>query len=104
MGIYKRGETWWLSYMIQGRQIRESSGSTNKRLASKLLSVRKAQVVEDRWNLPKSNSPRLREWSSQYLLTVRHLNTRERYRASVENLFQYFGDIKICEITPESIS
>ena len=53
MGLYRRHESkvWWMSYMKDGQQCRESSGSTNKKLAEKLLASRTAQVFEERWSL-----------------------------------------------------
>ena len=61
MGLYRRHESkvWWMSYMKDGRQHRESSGSTNQRIAEKLLTLRTAQVFEERWSLPRSKSPRI---------------------------------------------
>jgi integrase len=39
-GLYQRGETWWIRYSVNGRQQRESSGSTNVRVAEGLLRTR----------------------------------------------------------------
>lgn len=107
MGLYRRsdcGNIWWFDYMAAGRQIRESSGSTNKRVAEKLLALRKTQVLEERWNLPKSNAPRLEQWAKQFLESIQHENTRERYRYSVDTLLEFFGNVRINEITPERIN
>jgi len=110
MGLYRRrdkstgGRVWWISYMLVGRQHRESSGSTNKRVAEKLLAVRKAQVFEDRWNLPKSQTPQLGNSIKEFLTTVPHENTRARYDSSLKNVLRYFGPrIHLSEITPQSI-
>ena len=88
-----------------GRQHRESSGSTNKRVAEKLLAVRKAQVFEDRWNLPKSQTPHLGNSAKEFLRFIPHENTRARYDSSLKNVLRYFGPkIHLSEITPQSIS
>lgn len=90
--------------MDGGRQVRESSGSTNKRVAERLLSKRKGEVLEGRLNLPRSHSPRLGEWSEQFLNSIDHEKTRSRYRSSVNNIIRHLGsDIRLSDLTPERI-
>src|SRR5688500_7774034 len=31
MGLVKRGEVWWMSFVYEGRQIRRSTGTSDKR-------------------------------------------------------------------------
>jgi integrase len=96
-----------MSYMKDGRQHRESTGTPNKRLAKKILSVREAQVFEQRWRLPRSTSPRFGVFVKQFLRRVedeKTEKTKERYEQSVKNLIAYYGEnIRLSEITPESI-
>lgn len=33
MGLYKRHQVWWMSVMYQGREVRRSTGTTDRRLA-----------------------------------------------------------------------
>lgn len=110
MGLYRRSDsrckhkTWWISYIKDGRQHRESSGSRSKKLAEKLLAVRTAQVFEERWSLPRSKSPRLGTWAEEFLSSVSHEKTQSRYRSSIHNIFSHFGkNIRLSEITVESV-
>jgi integrase len=110
MGVYRRkdnsrkGRVWWISYFRAGRQHRESTGSINKRVAVQLLSVRKAQVVEERWNLPRSRSPYLGTWMDEFLNSINHEKTQSRYRSSVNNILHYFSKkMRLAEITPEAV-
>jgi integrase len=105
MGIFRRIDSgiWWISYMENGLQRRESSKSKNKRDAEKLLTLRKAAVFEGRLRLPKSNPPRLEEWTKQILASVNHPNTKRRYETSIKNLKEYFEGVRISQITPEGI-
>src|ERR1700722_12090800 len=106
MGLYRRHESkvWWMSYMKDGRQHRESSGSTNKKLAEKLLTLRTAQVFEERWSLPRSKSPHLQDWTEEFLKAVSHNKTRSRYQSSINNVLNYFAkNMRLSEITAESV-
>lgn len=110
MGLYRRRDSrhkrkvWWVSYMKDGHQHRESTGSTNKKIAEKLLTLRKAQVFEERWNLPRSRSPRLREAADEFLKSTTHEKTRSRYQSSVNNILRHFStNIRLSEMAPESI-
>jgi integrase len=94
MGLYKRGTLYWVSYMIPGLgQHCESTGTSNKRLAQKILDVRRAEIAEGRYaNLLKSNVPKLNDWAEKYLSSVQHPNTRRRYTSSKQNLISFFGE------------
>ena len=114
MGLYQRtwrrtdgtlvkGKLWWIAYVVDGRQHCESSGTTNKRVAQKILNMRLAEIIEGRFRLPKTNPPRLEQFSEEFLDSIRHQNTRKRYASSVANLQAHFGDAKLTEISPERI-
>ena len=101
--LYRRGKIWWMAYVVDGRQRCESSGTTNKRVAQKILNMRLAEIIEGRFRLPKTNPPRLEQFSEEFLDSIRHQNTRKRYASSVANLQAHFGDAKLTEISPERI-
>jgi integrase len=106
MGLFRRPDSkvWWISYMVAGRQRRESSHSMNKRVAKNLLAIRQAQVLEGRLQLPKSKPPRFEDWSEQFLREeAPHQSTKERYRYSVQQLLVHFKGARLSEITPENI-
>ena len=98
MGVYYRkfrksgNRIWWLTYTANGRQVFESSHSTSRRFAEKLLAIRKAEVAEGRFNLPASNPPYLKEWTSQFLCSISHLSTKKRYELSVAHSLNFFGE------------
>lgn len=105
MGLYRRRwkdkagrlrvqRTWEMSYMMPGEgQVCESTHTTNKRLALKLLDTRKAEIAEGRYtNLLKSQCPNLKDWAAKYLESVQHPNTRRRYTSSNAHLLSFFGE------------
>ena len=49
MGLLKRNKVWWMSFMYQGRQVRRTTGTTDKRLAESILCKVKVQIAEGRF-------------------------------------------------------
>ena len=114
MGLYRRtwrnsdgklitSPPWWMSLMIDGRQHCESTGTSNKRLAQKILDKRKGEIAEGRFNLPKSNPPLLQEWAEQFLGSIAHPNTKRTYSSCIQMLLNFFGDARLSQITPDRI-
>lgn len=49
MGLVKRGNVWWMSFTYEGRQIRRSTETSDKRLAEAILGKVRSQIVEGRF-------------------------------------------------------
>src|ERR1700686_3407545 len=81
-----------MDYVVEGKPRCESTRTTNKKLAEKILNKRLMEIVEGRFGLPKSNAPRLERFSQDFLGTIRHENTRKRYASSLVSLRAHFGD------------
>ena len=103
MGIYQRGKTWWITYFVGGRQKFESSRSTKKSDARKLLDIRKGAAREGRLRLIKSKAPHFDDYARRFLLTVLHPNTQKRYRSSVRNLEACIGKMRLSDIRSDAI-
>jgi len=93
-----------MSFSAWGVSIRQSTGVTNKILAKKIYAVRLAEVAEGRWNLLATNPPNLKKWSTQFLQSIPHQNTREGYKYSVAHLLEFFGEnTKLSDISVSRI-
>jgi integrase len=114
MGLYKRkwrkggeivtGSTWWMSFVADGRQHCESTRTSNRRLARKILDKRKGEIAEGRFRLVPSSSPRLKQWSDQFLETIGHNNTKRVYRSCVTMMLDFFGEnIRLSSLTANRI-
>lgn len=103
MGILRRGGIWWINYCVCGKQKFESTHSTSKRFAQKILAIRKAEIIEGRFGLPKSNSPTLHDWSESFLETIPHPNTKRTYKSCIESLRAFFDEKRLPQITAEQI-
>jgi integrase len=102
-GKARKSPIWSMDYVVDGKQRCESTRTTNKKLAEKILNKRLIEIVEGRFSLPKSNAPRLERFSQDFLNTIRHENTRKRYASSVVNLKAHYGDTQLSGITSEKI-
>ncbi len=103
MGLYKRGGVWWMTAMVDGRQICKSTGTSNKRLAQKILDLRKAEIIEGRFCLRASNAPRLEAFARDFADSIPHPSTKKRYKSSIASLVAHFGDVPVSRITIEGI-
>ena len=49
MGLFKRHKVWWMSFSHQGRQIRRTTGTTDRRLAEAILGKVKVKLIEGQY-------------------------------------------------------
>src|SRR6266702_3075895 len=66
--IYRRGHSWCVGFTVNGRRVRETVGP-NKKIAEKVLSLRMAQVLENRFFPPSRALGRMpfNEFAQMYL-------------------------------------
>jgi len=105
VGLYRRyaGGNYWMSYMVDGKQHFESTREKNRKRAQQKLDIRRAEIVQGRFDLLKP-SPKLGEWSEKYLKRIGHDNTRRRYSSSRENLLAFFSEqTLLCHISAARI-
>ena len=54
MGLYRRGPTWWISFTYNGRQVRQSTETDDKKMAEKIYRKVMTEVAEGKWfEVPK---------------------------------------------------
>jgi len=107
MGVFKRGNVWWIRFSHKGKIIRETSSSENKTVAKQLLSVRQAEVAQGKLKIKsKDNQILFSEYSLEFLKWVRihrKVKTFLRYRASITQLTKYFKNHKLIDITKKEM-
>src|SRR5579862_1064054 len=104
--LYRRSKIWWMAYMVDGHQHCESTRTSNKRLAEKILGIRRTEIIEGRFpRLLKSHPPTLKIYISKYLESRAdlHPNTRTRYGVSRRSLEAFFASTRLPDITDERI-
>jgi len=107
MGVFKRGNVWWIRYSFKGKILRETSGSDNKTVAKQLLSVRKAEVAQGKLKIKsKDNQIMFSDYSLEFLRWARiHRKPKSflRYQVSLNQLTPFFGNQKLVDITKKDI-
>ncbi len=107
MGIYKRGKVWWMRLTFEGRQLRRSTETTNKRLAQKVHAKVITEITEGKWfDIKPEEDKTFREMMDKYLEEYSILKTPNgqcRDRVISEHLLGFFGDTLLKAITPPLI-
>ena len=49
MGLFTRGQTWWMRFTYKGKQIRKSTETDDKKLAIRIYQKVMGEVAEGKW-------------------------------------------------------
>lgn len=107
MGLFRRstGKAWWMSFMYQGRQVRRSTGTADRRLAESILGKVRGQIVEGRFFETLEEQTRtFDELMERYLTEHAAKKSQPRhYHGYAKSLTAFFGGRTLVEITPKLI-
>ena len=57
MNIYKRGKTYWVKFIIDGKLYQHSCKTKDKEVAKEIASAIHADTIRNRFNIPSKNKP-----------------------------------------------
>jgi integrase len=104
MGVYKRGNVYWIDYYDPNRKrVQESSESSNRRDAEAFLAIRKSEILRGVYKQPVKIS--LGEFGERYMEHAK-ANKRSwlRDEQMLNHLCEFFGKEKLLtEIAPMQI-
>jgi integrase len=104
MGVYKRGNVYWIDYYDPNRKrVQESSESSNRRDAEDFLAIRKSEILRGVYKQPVKIS--LGEFGERYMEHAK-ANKRSwlRDEQMLNHLCEFFGKEKLLtEIAPMQI-
>jgi integrase len=68
MGLFRRkdSQVWWMSYKANGKRLRESTGTANKKLAEKIFAKMLVDIQEGRWFENQAKKKTLKEMIERY--------------------------------------
>jgi integrase len=105
MGLVKRGRYWCMRFTYQGRQVRRSTGTADRRLAEAIMGKVRAQIIEGRFFETLEEKTRtFDELMERYLREHAAKKSEPRhYRGYFNSLKACFGGRTLAEITPKLI-
>lgn len=106
MALYKRGATWWLRFSYEGKQIRRSLETEDKKLAERISRKILGQVAEGKWfeRLPgedKTFREMMEKFETEYFSKFRSFNACKSHSKGLVN---FFGNYTLSEISPSLIN
>ena len=108
MGLYKRNKVWWMSLMFEGRQVRRSTGTTDKRLAEAIYAKVKVKLTEGRYFETLEERERtFGELMDRYVreqALAKAPKSAQRDRQCLKHLLPVFGKKKLVEVTPKALA
>ena len=104
--LYRRGNVWWVKYYRNGKSYRESSKSTKKMVAKKLMDRREGEISKGK--LPGIHYEKITfdQLAEDFLRDYR-INRRKsiiRAEGSVEKLKEFFEGYRVPEITTPKVN
>jgi integrase len=105
-GELKTASTWWIQYSVRGRRHRESSGSANPSVASRLLRDRLGAAAQGKPVGPNVDRTTFEDLA-RILVEDYQANGRrslERIRGSLRHLRGFFGDQLAVDITSDRVT
>ena len=109
MALYRRRLVWWMRFRYQGRQIRRSTETTDKKLAERIYGRVLGLIAEGKWfDRPPCHDKRVNDMLDRYLTEHSAPNkaatTTGGTRASAAHLRQAFGTVLVHELRPAQIA
>ena len=108
MGLFKRHKVWWMSFSHQGRQIRRTTGTTDRRLAEAILGKVKVKLVEGQYfDRLEEHDRTLEEMMERYVrerVVGMSRHGERRARGVLKHLLPCFGAMTLSQVSPKEIA
>src|ERR1035437_5917433 len=106
MGVYKKGNTYWMIKQFRGRKVERSLDTSIKRVAEERYSKIVSEIIGGSYFLkPK-------DYTISYLIErymeerkmTKAANTLARDKSIREHIIAYFGNYRLADVTSEIVS
>jgi len=109
MGIYRRGPVWWMRFSYQGKQVRKSTETDDRKLAQRIFDKLKGEVAEGKWfeRLPGEDytfEDLIKKYMTEYSSVNKAPTSYIRDKSLSTHLLKCFGKFYLPDITPKMIS
>lgn len=102
----RQWSVWWVQYYVEGRRVRESTGTTKRSEAERFLRLRVGRVAEGRPILPRVDRIRYDEIASdlrRHYQTSGRRNLKEAEKR-LRPLDRFFTGRRIADLTPADVT
>lgn len=109
VGLYKRGQVWWMRFTYKGAVVRQSTETQDGQLAERIYHKVLGQIAEGKWfdRLPEEEKT-FRELIQRYLsdhsARNKAISSHRRDKSLAEQLSRFFGTYTLAEISPKLIA
>ena len=103
--LYKRGQTYYIDYRLNGKRHRESTNTTKRREAELILDNRKREIREAKSPEIKNsvNVCKLAELAQEYLKWTERQRVHKTKKIWVKQLVEVFGNLYVEDLNPRVI-
>ena len=105
MAIYKRGKTYWFEFIFEGRRVRRSAKTSNRRAAEQIEAAYKVKLAKGEVDLDveKKDVPNFKAAMAEFMVWSESEHnakpaTHRRYKTSSVALLKFFADVAIDKI------
>lgn len=99
---------WWMSFSYQGKQVRRSTGTSDRKLAEAILAKVRVNIVEGRYfEMLQERERTFREMMDRYMKECapkKASKSNLRDQTCLKHLLPYFGEKALAEVTPKLIA
>ncbi len=108
MGLYKRGQVWWMQFTYKGTLVRRSTETGDKRLATTIFGKVTTEIAEGKWldkleGEDKTFSDLAVKYVNDYAKQHKKSWAKDAERLK-NHLIPFFGSLIVTDITPKIIS
>ena len=109
MGLYRRGQAWWMCFTYQGKQHRVPTESNDKKVAEKIYRKVMTEIAEGKWfekaaHADKTLAELLDKYLKEHSTPNKSASTVKNDTAMVGEMKEYFGNVLLQDVTPSLIS
>jgi len=98
--VFKRGNKWWISYYVRGKEHRESAGNTETE-AKRFLKARRKQIDGDRWINPRDEKITVNEMLDHLITHLENKGAKSvrNFKSDLKPIREQFGFDQAIEVT-----
>src|SRR5688500_3778320 len=108
MGLYLRGKTYWVSVTVDGRRLRQSCETSDRKIAEAILDEVQSEIERGQFFDKREQQTRtFRDMMERYVAErsiLKAAKSSVRDESALKHLLPIFGNRPLVEVTPRSLA